>query len=294
MRKLMRVIPEHIVAVTEDYLVYGRLPTDWSEVAERVDHDIDLDLVIELTRHAAANYEAEAEGEGATTMDAWLAPRIHYALRLPRRLATDPGVWTWLALQCIEYLEARFPEYEDKKTGIKKRMNPYRVRGNPMELRNGLARLWWGAEMTRNGADYTDVETVFARTRTAEFALELYYSLYRAAAIAFARVTEGKDGGERLDDTMMNALSTRLRLYLSLQALEFAHHDAAEETEEMNMSWIYDDVPQKAVALAGPTSGLRGPVLGTVTPEAIDSLAADMRAIVGEIKLEGAREDSGH
>ncbi|CAN5346687.1 hypothetical protein BH24GEM3_BH24GEM3_07730 [soil metagenome] len=290
MRRLMRVKPEHVIPITEDYLVFGRLPTDWTEYAERVDLEIDLELVQALTRHAAVTFLAEPKDPAnELSMDAWLAPRVHYALRLPRRLAADDGIWTWLALQCTEYLEKRWPEYEDKKTGVRKRMNPDRVRGRTLNLRNGLARLWWGAEMTRNGEDYTATETAFRRTRTAQFALELYYSLYRPAAIAFARVAEGKDGGHRLDDPTMNALSTRLRLYLSLQALEIAHADTAEETEEIDTDWL-EGVPQKGLAMGDDVQALTGPARGTVDPDAIQALTREMREIVKEIRLEGITE----
>jgi hypothetical protein len=285
----MRVKPEHVIPITEDYLVYGRLPTDWTEYAERVDLEIDLELVQALTRHAAVTFERPKDTANKLSMDAWLAPRVHYALRLPRRLAADDRIWTWLALQCTEYLEKRWPEYEDKTSGMRMRMNPNWVRGRTLHLRNGLARLWWGAEMTRNGEDYTDTETAFRRTWTAQYALELYYSLYRPAVIAFARVAEGKDGGQRLDHMTMKALSTRLPLYLSLQALEMAHADTAEETEEIDTDWL-EGVPQKGLAIGDDVQALTGPARGTVDPDAIQALTEEMREIVKKIRLEGITE----
>ncbi len=66
-------------------------------------------------------------------------------------------------------------------------MNPDQLVGREMTV----SRLWWGAEMVRNGPSYEDVPRVFSRVRTAEFALELSYSRYRPAAIAFTRVADG-------------------------------------------------------------------------------------------------------
>lgn len=287
MTRLLSLEPSHIVPVTETYLTAGHVPSDWAPHTEDTGRDVDLELVRSLCRHAVEHYPAhKASGDDPErlTMDAWLAPRLHSALRLPRKLAADGGVWTWLALQCREYLEARFPEY-DAEGGRTFRMNPYRVRTEP--LRNGIARLWWGAEMVRNGTDYGDVETVFLRVRTAEFALELYYSLYRPAAIAFARVAEGRDGGDRLDDDMMNALSRRLRVYLSLRGLEFAHAEEAEDTREYDEEWA-SHVPRLDELRDADVSELRGPPSGAVSEEAVADLARQMRGIVEEIRLEGA------
>ena len=51
-------------------------------------------LMIEAKKRAA-----EAVWEDRTHSDRWLAPRIHYALRLLRSEAADRGVWQWLALR---------------------------------------------------------------------------------------------------------------------------------------------------------------------------------------------------
>lgn len=287
MKQLLTLDPTHIVPVTEAYLTAGHVPSDWEPHTEATGYEVDLELVQSLCEYAVQKYPAtklSGDDPESLTMDAWLAPRLHCALRLPRKLAAGGGIWAWLALECREYLEARFPEY-DTDEGRTFRMNPYRVRTEP--LRNGISRLWWGAEMARNGPYYRDVETTFLRVRTAEFALELYYSLYRPAAIAFARVAEGQDGGDRLDDSTMNELSTRLRVYLSLRGLEFAHAEEAEDAREYDEEWA-SHVPRLEELRDTEVSELRGPSSGTVSTEAIETIERQMRDIVAEIKLEGA------
>ena len=190
MANLMTVKEGSATRLVDYFQAAEQLPPNFAAALEDTGLDIDLDLVVDLGKRASTLF-------GPDNMDPWLAPRLHAALRIPRRIAADRGMWTWLALLCHNYIEARFR----KK---KKRVHPWRYRGE--WHRNGISRLWWGAEMTRNGPDYIDVETCFGRTRTAEFALELMYSWNRPAAVAFARVAEGKDGGVRLPDRQVNAL----------------------------------------------------------------------------------------
>lgn len=291
MTQLLTVKPNHVVPVTERFLTTGEVPTDWSRHTEETGEEIDLQLLKELCAHATAEFPAKKQSgddPDELTMDAWLAPRMHWALRIPRRIAADGGIWTWLALECRDYLRKRFDPYQDDEIDTSLLMNRYRVRTEI--LRNGIARLWWGGEMLRNGPDYSDVEPGFLYVRTAEFALELYYSLYRPAAIAFVRVAEGRNGGDRLGDKLMNKLSKRLRVYLSLRGLEFAHSHEAEDTYEFDEEWA-SHVPRFEVAESKSASELEGPSHGRVDEESIKELCEQMREIVAELKLEMTEED---
>jgi hypothetical protein len=84
--------------------------------------------------------------------DRWLAPRVHYALRLSRTEASDRGVWQWIALRYSDYVNYRWTTsagtiIEDRWWG-------------PIH-KQAFGRLWWGAELFRNGADYRPVERAF-------------------------------------------------------------------------------------------------------------------------------------
>ncbi|WP_165691923.1 DUF6339 family protein [Mycolicibacterium conceptionense] len=98
------------------------------------------------TRTTAANWDDR------THSDRWIAPRIHYALRLLRYEAADRGVWQWLALRYPWYVEWRWAGpggtvADDRWWG-------------PIH-KQALARLWWGAEIFRDGSDYRPVEKAF-------------------------------------------------------------------------------------------------------------------------------------
>lgn len=149
--------------------------------------------------------------EEKNALDAWLAPRIHASLRVSRRVASAIEFWRWIALEHASSLvSARF--------GDGQMVPSWRYTGGL--LRNAVSRLWWAAEMVRDGSDYGLVKHAFGRTRTAQFALELAYSHYPPAAMAFVKVSEGLDGGPRLEDYEMKDLSVAVNALLSVRVLE--------------------------------------------------------------------------
>ncbi len=134
-------------------------------------------------------------------------------------------------------------------------------------MRNATSRLWWGAEMVRNGPNYEDVPRVFSRVRTAEFALELSYSRYRPAAIAFTRVAEGVGNREKLSDKEMKDLSKSINAYLSLTALEGIGL-SEDETGMSDEDWRRHRPPLAEVQKA-EVGALQGPNDGVASEEAI-------------------------
>jgi hypothetical protein len=133
--------------------------------------------------------------------------------------------------------------------------------------------------MTRNGPDYSAVPLCFARTRTAQFALELMYSWDRAAAIAFARVAEAADGGAKLSDDLTNALSTRLKVLLTLRSLDSFGTGEADDTEEFDAEWA-SHRPSFASLVRDDLRAITGPATGTVSPSRIDELAVWFRQVL--------------
>jgi hypothetical protein len=269
MTDLRRVRDDSVTQLTDVFVTTGRLPSGWNEATEPAGGTIDFDLIHKLTTKAASLLPNEQ-------LDGWLAPRLHNALRIPRRLAADGPMWTWLALQCPEFIEARFGKSEGK-------VHPWRYR--TVWSRNGLSRLWWGAEMTRNGPHYEHVPLCFSRTRTAQFALELMYSWCRPAAIAFVRVSEGADAGSRLNDSQMKALSTRLKVYLSMRSLE-SLQGSQEDLENFDLEWSLH-TPSLTDLLKPDVSRLVGPSKGVCGEDAIRGMCTWFRQIAAEAASDG-------
>ncbi len=96
--------------------------------------------------------------EDKAPTDAWLAPRVHACLRLTRREASNKEIWAYLAYRYVPYVRWRWAD-EKKKT-----LNLNRLLGRSLQKDNALSRLWWGAELIRNGNDYGFVIKAFGKS----------------------------------------------------------------------------------------------------------------------------------
>jgi hypothetical protein len=147
--------------------------------------------------------------------DPWLAPRVHATLRLTRREAADRRVWAYLNV-------AAFPDHvrwrwlDPDEEGV---VPIDRFLGE--DSKNHLGRLWWGAELTRNGPDYQRTEKAFAGSRFSVSWQVLDVMHHRPAALAIVDFIE-QFGGRGLTDSqaapMARALNAALRT-LALDAL---------------------------------------------------------------------------
>jgi hypothetical protein len=133
--------------------------------------------------------------------------------------------------------------------------NWWRYNSNDV-LRNGIARLWWAAELVRSGPDYSLVPKALATVRTFQNVSELRYSWHRECARAITRVlSEHKDAGDQLGPSF-NA-------YLKTQSLERFDTDF-DDKEQRCWDPVWgaklvkkSDVllPFDEIQLTGPSSG---------------------------------------
>jgi hypothetical protein len=268
MSTLQRLKPTFAAAMTTEFRAGGP-PPDLARHVEPTDEDFDPDLIRALFTAALELDKPKAE------LDSWLAPRFHYLFRISRRTASDRGVWAWLAATiCRQYVMTRFAGEGP--------ITPMRYYGEL--LRNAVSRLWWGAEMVRNGPSYEYVPIVFSRVRTAEFALELRYSWYRPAAIAFTRVAEGVGRGKRLSDEEMKDLSKSVNAYLSLTALESIGLNE-DENGLFDEDWRQHG-PSLAEATGSELSRLVGPQDGVASRQALDGLDDWFRRIGADMGMQ--------
>jgi hypothetical protein len=140
-------------------------------------------------------------------------------------------------------------------------------------LEGTAARLWWAAELLRNGPDCSKVAKGLRRVRTAQFALELRYSWYRPVAIAFVDVAED----EKLSDEEMTALSRRANAYLPLAPLEAIGFEPSEGGAD-ELWWAASCTLKKLKDAAPPD----GPKDGYAGAEAISAIAAWYREVLQE------------
>lgn len=255
-----------LIANSDDAILSGAGQLDVRNFLESVDSDahVDLDLVKRILDRGLERLASE-ELELTTTLDQWLAPRIHGALRIPLRLAGDMGFWSWIVVEVgREYTWRRWRENKPRPT-------MYRYTGD--FKRNALARLWWFPEMSRNGHDYSPVRNVLRDPSTAQYAMELRYSMYRPAVIAFGNVA----ARENLGFAALKDLSKRSNAYLSLRALEAIGLDNVDGSKDRE--WWEDTPVEGELTTDGD---LIGPRDNYASPLAVEHIADWFRSLVRE------------
>ncbi|MFD4237079.1 DUF6339 family protein [Streptomyces sp. NPDC058542] len=122
-----------------------------------------------------------------TSADAWLAPRLHAALRLTRREAADRRIWNYLALGVApDYVVWR--HLPAKSEGEQLKIAVRRFRGPAYT--QAFARLWWAAELFRDGPDYRPVVTACGNQEMLNTVLRMDVVDHRPTAQAMVRLLE--------------------------------------------------------------------------------------------------------
>ena len=114
-----------------------------------------------------------------TGMDGELVEAVHRGLDVSRRVAGDPGLWHWLAV-------ARYPEFVRHRWQFnsEEAMREKFLGAGSDLYSNALHRLWWIAELTRDGDDYSTTQTVFSNQTMVNKVFDRWFARYRPAAIA--------------------------------------------------------------------------------------------------------------
>jgi hypothetical protein len=192
--------------LTEDLLrgVQGHGGVDLAKVVEPLPED-DARWVVEPLRDLVDDAMFQFK-DNRTDADGWLAPRLHATLRLTRREAADKRIWNHLALAVApDYVAWRHPATAPE--GKVPRINSARFKGAPD--RQCFSRLWWAAEMFRNGADYTPVVKACSNQDLIHNALRLSLVDHRPTAQALVRILErGIAGTGREINGLITAINT--------------------------------------------------------------------------------------
>ena len=121
---------------------------DPDPVAEPCDESVTVQLehcVVELTELTGFLAELQNKFEpGDTKIDGELAIRLHELLPLPRSLAGDRRLWTWLGA-------CRYPGFVAHRWRNKGKTAMERYSGP--SVRQAFARLWWMVETTKQSKD---------------------------------------------------------------------------------------------------------------------------------------------
>ncbi|MEU1211370.1 DUF6339 family protein [Streptomyces sp. NPDC005791] len=194
-----------------------------------------VEPVRELVEEAMSRFDTVR-----TDADAWLAPRLHATLRMTRSEAANSGLWNFLALAVApdyvlwRHLPLGGSEDDPKKVAGVRFVGPH--------YSQTFSRLWWAAEMFRDGSDYTSAEIACGNQDMINTALRLSTIDHKPTALSLVRVLDNlsRQGVTRLGDRV-NALCTAVNVAGSTLMYEviapddvpdhFALSDWVEEVE---------------------------------------------------------------
>lgn len=208
---------------------------------------VELDPLREVIAEGLRRF-SNGDFKGAFEFDGWLAPRVHYCLRLTKRQASAQELWLRLALlEFPDYVRARWR----KSDGT---LNRYRFTGEPQFLRrNALSRLWWAAENARNSSDYSPVVVALSSSGIDQYLFDLRYSHYRPAVMALLETI--RTSSPALSFEQLKALSTALNVALASRCLEGM---GPRWEEALDSSWLAASA-DASQAIQASTPELVGP-----------------------------------
>jgi hypothetical protein len=224
--------------------------------------------VRDLLQQAMARF-----GDNPRAADAWLAPRLHATLRMTRSEAADSRLWNHLAMLVA-------PDYVIWRHRGKEIAESSRFSGP--HYTQCFSRLWWAAELFRNGPDYRPVEVACTVQDVFNTTLRLDVIDHRPTAQALVRILEGliSSGVPRLGDHV-NALSSAVNAAGSTLVYDVLALDPEPLVEELH-DWIAD------AEGAPPTDWNHlpeGPDDGHVPRAAVDALLPLFERLLAEAPL---------
>jgi hypothetical protein len=163
--------------------------------------------------------------------DGWLAPRLHATIRMTRGEAADSRRWNFLAMIVA-------PDYVLWRHGSGDLVAAGRFCGP--HYTQAFARLWWAAELFRNGADYRPVELACSVQDVLNTTMRLDVIDHRPTALAILEVLAGlvRQSRPRLGDHV-NALSSSVNAAGSTLVYDTLAQEEVIDTGALQ-DWITD------------------------------------------------------
>lgn len=213
--ELMRLSSDARVKLTEDFLQgeQERLPKeDINGYATSTGLYADLDWLGDRLNEIMDEF-VEYKG----SMDRKAAPAVHQAVDISRREAADSGIWHDLAIrQFPEFVRHRW-KYEGKRAMKKK----FWTHGVPLDsVSSTFERLWWIAELTRNGDDYTYTRRAFGNRRLCFRVFDIQLGRYKPAARACIEVLHDEEEDKYEDNDTIDYTVQKFRKAASNVTLE--------------------------------------------------------------------------
>ncbi|MCM2575858.1 DUF6339 family protein [Streptomyces sp. MTZ3.1] len=221
------------------------------------------------------------EGSRAAA-DAWLAPRLHATLRMTRAEASDPELWIYVAMVVA-------PDYV-----VWRHLGGAGSSGEPAMVATGrftgphytqaFARLWWAAELFRDGDDYRPAVTACRNQDVLNTVMRLDLIDHRPSARAVVRLL---DQGTIRTGREVNALAKAINTAGTTLLYDVLAPDELPEQEGVR-EWIRD----AETAPPAPWKALPdGPKDGRIPEASVDTMTGCFAGLFEKAPVRG-RADS--
>ncbi|WP_413102513.1 DUF6339 family protein [Streptomyces sp. Inha503] len=233
-----------------------------------------LDRVRDLIDDAMATFRDERP----TAADAWLAPRLHETLRLTRREAAEKGFWTFMALGVApDYVVWRHLS-EPKAHDAHGRVARDRFVGP--HSKQTFARLWWAAELFRDGPDYRPAVVACGNQDMLNSALRLDVIDHRPTALALVKLLER---GTVRTGREVNALTSAVNAAAATLMYDVVAPDVERDGEALR-DWIAG----AGSALPSPRNHLpEGPEEERASRQAVEKLVDHFAELFADAQVRG-------
>jgi hypothetical protein len=258
------------------FLETGAGPDPAELVSKLPGREVDVEPLVNVIEEAMRRFP---QGERISS-DAWLAPRVHHALRLSRREAARRGLWTWLSVVAVpHYVHWRFP-------GAKGVTPADRYLGR--EDKNAVGRLWWGGELMRNGDDYTPATVGFQMQDVPNTWMRLHAFHNRAFVQAALDVLATYNDGEPASSDQSNALSKAVNTAVRTVLLDSLAPDPPPDPVALE-AWLAGakDIDETRLFDEDP----EGPPEDTVPEASVEALRKFLQEVAAKVPLDVTTKD---
>jgi len=225
---VIKTLDSNAATLVSDAFRIGTEQPDFSEYegSLNIAHPVDLDAVRTVIEEAMRRFN-RTQG---TDADVWLAPRLHYSLRLTRREAARRDIWRWLGVVFVPtYVRWRFGS-PDGESSDPEAAAP-RERFDGPDYKHAIGRLWWMAELFRDGPDYSPVANALQNQDIPNNFFRMDVAHHRPTAQAAIRVLGGRTGREA------NALAKAVNAAATTLVIDVIGPDAPLDAEAAR-AWV--------------------------------------------------------
>jgi hypothetical protein len=239
--------------------------------------DIDLEPSLSVVSEAMDRFDTNR-----ARSDAWIGPRLHSALRLDRREAARRGIWRYFAaVACPDYVRWRWissdsDDGEAKPAPLERFVGP--------DYKHAFARLWWMAEVFRNGPDYGAAERALSVQDITNNLFRMDIAHHRPTAQAAVNVLVPQSDAA-LTGREANALAKAINTTATTIAVDLIAPDTPLD-EAARAAWI-TDARDIDVTLLLASDLPRGPDDEEVPPQSVKVMEDLLRELLAEAPIRG-------